>query len=1198
MFLSRIELAGFKSFAKKTVLNFNHGITAIVGPNGCGKTNIVDAIRWVLGEQKSSILRSEKMENVIFNGSLNKRRLGFAEVSLTVENTKNILPSEYSEIMFSRRLFRSGESEYLLNKKACRLKDINNLLMDSGMGPDAYSVIELSMVEMLLDDRDDFRRRLFEEASGITRYKARRHETLLKLDATRKDLVRVRDIITEVERTVKELKKQVNRTVRFDKLRRELKESERVFYNVKRQRLISRIAPRELKIQELNNQLGGLSGKIAKKEAVIEQAKGEILQKQELLADAQDVLNRFSENLRTTDSTYAKLQERADSLQDTGKRITDEIGDYKAKIDGIHRQIQSVKEESLSRRNELNAVMKTLDEVKTEHDAFLKDYKRKKSLYAGKSQQYIDIMHKLSENIRKRDSIIRDNRERDERLESLAKAKRESGAKLEALFKSRGELQERETRLSAETGAKRQEYDAESGKLSQTRSLIGDSEKEIQSRKVALESCRTKLDFLSTLVEEHGGLPGGVAALMKAKDSLPGILGTVGELVSVRKGYRMAVESALGEQAQYVVVDAWENIGNAIDYLKQAQKGRATLTALDRIPDCTHRRVKPPSAPPGAKPLLEKIRFPENLRNLMYALLHDVFVVDKEDISSVAHTDAGGEPCRIVNKKGDMCATGFLLSGGSLSEETAGVVGRRDRIAELSDEIEKVESAIRSGERRLERHLQEEQAIREKCAHIENEIDALAADTAAVSQKLGIVQFDIEQTQAHLTELESETEQLELFRKESDSLENFTRRIGELEKDRDKLQKERDSFQREEEDIERERRAIESAFTEQNSKVARLNEQIAALEKDEKRLLEQKSEFTEYTARRKKELEGIIIRKKETAQRIDELQIELENLFAGRRRHEEKVLAGSEELNRVQEEKQKDFDNYRALQKRITEIKEDIQSHREQLMAVRQELRFLEDVMRQKNVAEELIAETESALDIDELEKKILRYSRKIDEFGPVNAEALDGYNRERERFEFLRNQADDLEEAETSLIDTIEKINKTARERFLEAFEQIKQNFREIIFNSFFGDGDAELRIDETGDPLDARIEIFAQPFGKKVQSINMLSGGEKALTAIALLFAIYQVKPSPFCMFDEVDSPLDDANISRFIKMLQQFSTDTQFIVVTHNKRTMEAAESLYGVTMEESGISQLISVKINRDDEIIPAEGRIAPEYSPGS
>ncbi|MCP4728203.1 MAG: chromosome segregation protein SMC [bacterium] len=1182
MFLSNVKLVGFKSFAQKTSVDFDEGITAIVGPNGCGKTNIVDAIRWVLGEQKTSVLRGDKMESVIFNGTDKRRRTNFAEVSLIIQNTKNILPIEYSEVMISRRLFRSGDSEYLLNKEQCRLKDITSLLMDSGMGHDAYSVIELDMVKMLLNDKDDYRKRLFEEAAGISRYKARRQESLRKLDATRQDLLRVKDIITEVERSVKGLKSQVSRAKRYEKLKELLKNHEKVFYKLKRENLLDSKKPIETSIEDLTNKLDGFSGKAAKEEAQVEKARTEILEKQNVLTSAQEELDKFNEKVRQVDNSYVQVSERLMAISQRKTRLANEINVLENRIRETEDQTGTIGEELEKSTSSLKKIENELESSKLRRDKFLAGYREKKSIYLGKSQQVFDVMNQLAEKIRKRDAVKRDSRETDEKISGLNASKKSADARISDLNSQKKSAEKRVAELSGELEKLRELKKSLANKIEGSSGELSELEKKAYLMKSSYDSAKSKLDFLNRLVEDHSDMPAGVKSVLDSKSEIEGILGTVAELIDVPEEYRAAVESVLGEQANYVVVKQSKDIKKAIRNLRSSKSGRATLIALDKVPSVKISDLDPDirKAYNIKDSILEKISYDKSLSDLLSVLLGDVFFTDSDSDEFLNKEPAadGKGSYRIVNRDGDLLSVGFIYSGGSKIEENIGIVGRKERIEELKVELAELEKKINDNEASFEKEKVERERLQDRLEETESDFELKNKISEDERTKLEVLNFDIKQTDDKLTESINGVRQLELIKKDFVEIDELEYDIKVLEKVKEKLHLERKEFQSEEEQLEEERQEIENSFVAVNSTFTQLKGSITSYEKDigrNKRMLE---DFHIELDERKVQLTDNDESLKTMTTRKTELQDELNSLIQDRKKYEDAVFLSREELASIQDKKQNELDSFLKLRNQINELRDDIHDQKEKHVSVSQELKYLEETIATKGIT---LTELEENLDkeyrYEDVTVNMDKYRDRIENFGPVNMEAVDEYNKEKERLTFLENQVQDLEDAEKTLVDTIDKINITASEKLINTFSQVRIYFKEI-FTTFFTNGKADLTLEEGKDPLDIKVDVFAQPFGKNVQSIALLSGGEKALTAIAILFAIYKVKPSPFCILDEVDAPLDDANIARFIKMLQRFSTDTQFIVVTHNKKSMQAARNLYGVTMEETGISKLVSVRLN--------------------
>lgn len=1198
MYLSSVELTGFKSFAHKTKVMFHEGITAIVGPNGCGKTNIVDSIRWVLGEQKSSVLRSDKMENVIFGGTMNRRRLGFAEVSLVIENTKNILPSEYSEIMITRRLYRSGESDYLLNKQICRLKDISNLLMDSGMGADAYSVIELSMIELLLNDKDDYRKRLFEEASGITKYKAKRQEALRKLEATRQDVVRVKDIITEIERNVNSLRNQVNRASRYERMKTELVEVEKQYYNCKRVELMDRKVPLESEIKEISNRLASLSGKSVKNKAIIEKTQNEILEKQEKLANAQDKLNKFTELVRSTDSNLAKLQERLLSLNETKTRLLSEKFRLEVKLKEHNGRIKHTKIELDEIKLKFQNAEVSFKKSDVEREKFLINYRKGKAVIAEKSQSAIDIIKELEASVRKKDTVERDILEKTSHIEELYEKIKDASEKLDGLRQKSSMLKKDVESLTSKENLLKSNIQKEKELLDKSEVEIRILESRQNNLNISLESQRTKHDFLVNLTEEYEGMPGGIVEVLRAKSKLQGILGTVGELIDVPAKYTKAVEASLGEQAYYVVVDKYENVISAINYLQKSQAGGVTFLAIDRIRATKNKpgfdgKNKGKSEHNGFSPLIEKISFQNKYDSLYTILIGDVLFSENGDVSwKNEYSNLPGN--RFVDSNGNILTSGSIFTKiGSDNDDSTSIIGRKERISEIEKNIKSLSKDLDKTAVTIKNQNDLITKTKIKIEDYDKQYGVVSQKSESLKQTFLVLDYEIQQLTQNIVQHNSEIELHKTFLKSTPKIDAIIKNISKIEKIRDNLQLERLEFQAKEESLENERQTIEKLFAENQANVTRLNQIFLNSEKDILRLNNLQEEYADDLKNRHNSLEEAEAQSKLTQKQIDKFEKELESLFEEQREYESRVLTSREELALIQGEKKDDIDEFMNLQNQLSSVQSEIQSRKEQLVEFQQELKFLKDTLLSKGISPDNIEIDNEEMDLDAIINRKQKLIRTIELHGPVNLEALDEYDKERERLTFLQKQASDLDDAENILIKTIDKINQTAREKYVQTFQLVRQHFVKI-FRSFFSEGEAEMKMEESADPLEAKIEIFAQPFGKKITSINLLSGGEKALTAIAILFAVYRVKPSPFCIFDEVDAPLDDANITRFTNVLNEFSKDTQFIVVTHNKKTMEAARNLYGVTMEETGISKLISVRLDSERSQKPSDKKdLKPE-----
>ena len=684
------------------------------------------------------------------------------------------------------------------------------------------------------------------------------------------------------------------------------------------------------------------------------------------------------------------------------------------------------------------------------------------------------------------------------------------------------------------------------------------------------------------LTEDFGDLSNGVSEILRSKGNLKGIVGTVGELIDVPGEYTKAVEASLGEQAYYVVVDKFENIKFAIDHLQKSQTGGVTFVALDKI-QVTN--INPGSSAKkkgfkiddGFSPLIEKLSYQKKYDPLYSVLMGDVLLSENGDIfRNKQYSDLPEN--RFVDIKGNLISDGSLFTKlGSDNDDSTNLIGRKERILKIEKNITSLSKELDKANKTaiIQNYLKTN--AKQNIKGYENQLTAVMSDLESLNQKSVVTNYEIQKLTQSLEQDNSVIVELKSFLTSAPKVDTLSGNILKLMATRDRLQLERQNFQGEEEKLENERQDIEKSFSENQANVSRLNQILLSSERDLKRFNELQTEYESDLNSRHTLLGETDIQSKNAQKQISKSEKELESLFDEQREYENRVLISREGLASIQEEKKDDIDDFMNLQNQLSSAQSEIQNRKEQLVELQQELKFLKDTLISKGISPENIEIDQKEKNLDEIINNKQKLIRRIESYGPVNLEALDEYDKERERLAFLQKQASDLDEAENILIETIDKINQTARERYVQTFQLVRQNFIKI-FRSFFGEGESDMKMEEVADPLEANIEIFAQPFGKKIRSINLLSGGEKTLTAIAILFAIYRVKPSPFCIFDEVDAPLDDANISRFTNVLYEFSNDTQFIVVTHNKKTMEAAQNLYGVTMEETGISKLISVRID--------------------
>jgi chromosome segregation protein len=1172
MYLSRLEILGFKSFADKADFRFTDGMAAIVGPNGCGKTNVVDAIRWVLGEQKTAVLRSDIMENVIFNGSKARKPLGMAEVTLTLQNNKRILPSEYSEVTISRRLFRNGDSQYFLNKSKCRLKDIIDLFMDTGMGADSYSVIELKMVESILSGRVEERRHLIEEAAGVNKYKLRRKEAGKKLEGVQTDLIRVEDIRKEIEKNVNTLARQASKTRKYNRLLEELNkleiahihyeydilkgsesalESELKGYISQKEESENLFGEAVKNTEELNarrNQTEEDFKEAGRKESelnsLIHERKQEIAVSQEKLSN---LLERQGRLEKEKSDAETNIKKASANLGQTTEKI---IG-YDSKLAEVHLEIDSSRENYSAASEKVKGLRAVSAETQTKlltirgsinslNESNLKNQIKKKSL-GEKIKDSQDEINKLEDSIR----LF----EEDLKVSESDKSKMEK-----ALETSREDLNSQIIR----------QKELQSG--------IDELKSVLMNKNSTLKQKESELGFIEGLIDSAASSQ----YLFKAQDwKISGEKILLEEAIAVDDKYKIAVDSALGSLGKYFVVENDDEAGEAIKLLLSKNKGRATFISRSRIPQAGKpKELKAANGVIGY--LSELVRTDDDLRNLLRLLLPGIIIVDDQDTARDAIYN--NITPMAVTLNGEIYSAHGITKGGSVSTDEGAMLGRKEKINKLKAEIRALNEEIIRQNDELRSLLNQigslnipnlEREIKSK----EHSLNGLNQKIAQSKMKIESLNGSIEMIQTNIGRYQSELSEMDA---DGGNFDETQKELGYKLKD---AEKEHFKAISEVEAAEKEAESLQSELNRVEKKLVELNAEYRSL-KHESEL--QKSSLAQF-----EELKEI---------RRSDIELNREAII-GMQKHIAQIVAEAEETSIQYDEAKNKFefisDQLHSIQQQLDQANATVNSYRKQLdnsvgkiheaelrlNAVRSQIRNLNDKALEqfKSNLDEIEFTPDEEYSVEDNRQTIRMLKDKLSALGSVNFLALEEYDKENERLIFYEKQIKDLADSEKTLQETINEINLTAEKKFIDTFDRIKVNFS-ILFQKLFGeDAYGELKLGE-GNPLECDIEIIAKPPGKKPHSIEQISSGEKTLTAIAMLFGIYLVKPSPFCILDEVDAPLDDTNIGKFVDLIKEFSRNTQFMIVTHNKKTMEAAESLYGVTMQENGISKVVSVRLS--------------------
>jgi len=1192
LYLSGIEIFGFKSFAQKTVIKFNDGITAIVGPNGCGKTNIVDAIRWCLGEQKSSMLRSDKMENVIFNGTSAKKPMGMAEVSLTIQNISGKLPTEYTDITITRRIFRSGESEYLLNKNICRLKDITNLFMDTGIGANAYSVIELKMVETILSNKAEERRAMFEEAAGVKKYKHRRRLALRKLDEVEYDLTRVNDIVSEVTKKVNSLERQAKRADRYNKLTTTLRELELDFSE--RELALFHHQMKGLKESKEENQIkkSDYESNIARIADHLSELKQELVALENTLKNKRNEISTQTEKTYNLQNTISISEERKSSLNNSIEKHTHELEELKNQLSHTVETIKNGKEDLLAVTEDIENNEKGSDGLTSKLGEFKIALDEKRELLKSKSDKINERLKVITNKENEMNNLVK---ALDEKNNAITRLNNKILELTNNVAKTVGYIEEltadkenvsKELQKSEETYLQKQE---EKEKLEAHLDELKTKELELKG---VINGVKDKIIFLQNLVENLEGFSKGTKTLIENSDwaiSETVLLANVGHSASE---YRFAVEAALKNNLNNILIDSLEDLKNGIEYLKKNEIGKASFYLLG-------------SAGKNNKGLLNKLQSWKTKRNAKN-IISEIGVLGFA--SDFVETDAKWQPYfanllgkvviintlenalelsrkysdfKFATLDGDYLDDNGIIEGGSIPRVDDSLFGRKQLLDELKNELPEKEKQLAEldeliGDVELKINSIDLKDISEKGRMLVN-------DLANIEKQIGQFEFEKEKANDEIENAHAETKGMAA---ESNEIDNQRIVVSE---ELEKLVEEKQSSENELSDLEKEFYEFENEY---NSLIEQYNNakiQLERLQGDKRNLINNIEQSQHNIERIKKTIEV----------RIHEVNVSKEEIVNTENYIEQRTIE-LDEYNKVKEslqtEEKEIAAKHTSLRTKIDELDREQSELRNKRELLSEELhssdiKLNEMRMKCENLIEHikeyysLTLEQKQFDDLDtfnfsERRNEVQELKQRIKNLGPINLLAYSEFEEEKQREEFLIKQRNDLLESKHDIVKTIKEINITAQEKFTDTFEKIRGHFVDI-FRGLFNPGDeADLRLEDNVDPLEAKIEITAKPKGKRPTSIELLSGGEKTLTAIALLFAIYLVKPSPFCILDEIDAPLDDANIDRFTKILHDFSNSTQFIVVTHNKRTMEAAQTMYGVTMQEEGISKLVGVMFNED------------------
>ncbi|HVW97361.1 MAG TPA: chromosome segregation protein SMC [Mucilaginibacter sp.] len=1175
MQLTKLEIKGFKSFGDKITINFNEGVTAIVGPNGCGKSNVVDSIRWVLGEQSTRMLRSEKMDNVIFNGTKSRKSANLAEVSLTFDNTKNILPTDFSQVTLTRRLYRTGESEYRLNDVQCRLKDITDLFLDTGIGPDSYSIIELKMIDEIITNKEGSRRNLFEEASGISKYKLRKKQTFNKLKDTEADLERVEDLLFEIEKNLKTLENQAKKTERYYQLKEQYKSLSITLASFRIASFSESLTRIEEQEQKHKEEKSGIVTQIDTLEASLQQQKLDSLTREKNLSVQQKATNEYVAKIRAYESEKKIKNEQLKFQQDKEARLTDELEKDRTQLNHVLYNIKRLSEEKLQEDENFEKIRLQVADLKEAVD----ELRAEQSEARNELNELTNINTRLQNQAYKAEKDLDILNIQEQALEQEGQRNMEDATNKEAeLSHFNIAVEGLQERVEAAESAYNQDVEFETALQEQ----IKTTEEELtvvqetiirESRK--LDAKQNEYNLTKSMVDNLEGFPESIRFLKKNTEwskSAP----LFSDILFCREEFRVAIENYLEPLMNHYVVATFNEAVKAINLLSRAAQGRAQFFVLSSYTEPVSSPVK--TDIDGAIPALNVIEVERQYKPLCEHLLRNVYLINDENENALNNAEIP-EGLVLIGKSGKFNKSKYTMAGGSVGLFEGKRIGRAKNLEALLKVIKLVEVEV--GELKVR-----QENLQKKLAELK------AAGKAAEIKQL---QHQLNLLNTELVTVKTRQEQYQTF------IENSLNRKEDIARKIESIRQEMQTLIPQLEQLKAQKQTQAELYTEKQEAFNELNEYVSvksnAYNQENIRFHQQQNKVSgllkdlDYRESQKENLEGRIA---QNGGELEKVKLAIQENLQQSDTSDDDLLGMYEQKEMLEKATQQAEQEYYAWRGKITETEDEITALRRKkenaetienaLKDERNNLKIELNALKERlsvefNIDIQDLPETEISEGDNEhdVREKAERVKKRLDDFGAINPLAVEAYNEMNERYTFIQNQKKDLSDAKASLLATIQEIDDTAREKFMSSFTLVRENFIKV-FRSLFNEEDScDLILTDPQRPLESDIDIIAKPKGKRPLSINQLSGGEKTLTATAILFSLYLLKPAPFCIFDEVDAPLDDTNIDKFNNIIREFSKESQFIIISHNKRTIASTDIVYGVTMVEQGISRVVPVDL---------------------
>ena len=1188
MYLKRIEIAGFKSFADKTVIDFENSVTAVVGPNGSGKSNITEAIRWVLGEQSAKSLRGGKMPDIIFAGSDSRKPLNVAEVTVLLDNTDHYLPLDYQEISVTRRYRRTGESDFFINKQPCRLKDIQELFLDSGLGKESFSIISQGKVEAIFSSKPEDRRGIFEEAAGVLKYKQRKKKAEQKLFETEDNLSRVQDIIYELQEQLTPLAEQSEIAKKFLQLKEELTQTDIALMITEINVAKKEWEEKQTQLTQFNQELTKLATHIQSQEAVLSEKRKQNAKKDRQIEKGQQSLLALSERLKQAEGQKDVLIERTKHTQKSTQEYQASLAEAQKKVAHFEELQEKLTKETTEKETEIQEAQQQLMKTQQELEKYQKSTKE---LLSELRDQYVDLMQEQANVGNELKYLERQYLQETSKSKQTLAKQSEVEASVLALSSQKQELSEKQANLQQALVKNQHELEEVQTKGKTVQTKLTNEQPKMYQLMNQVQQLKARQKSLQEIQENYFGFYQGVRLVLQHKQQLSGIVGAVAELIDVPSSFTLAIETALGGAAQHVIVENEHDARQAITYLKKQRGGRATFLPLTTIKprQLPAHVLSQAAAVDGFLGIAsEQVTFPAEIQTVVHNLLGTILLA-KNLTSANAIAQTIRYQYRVVSLEGDVMNAGGSMTGGANKRGNQGsLFSQNQELKQLTAEYEQADQQLQNQEKIVQELQTKVADLSQKQEKLRTQNEQLRFEEQEITNQLQNITNDLARFEKEKQLSNFETRELqqfiETYQKQQAEL---TARQKEIEQQRQQIDEEIKSLNQESDQMEEKRSQVQARKAQEQADLAVLKEQFNHLQIQLRGARVQKNEALERQTSLEQQLatltadfsdheiteESLASQITELAQQREELQAELVAVKEQRERTQKEI----DQLETVLAEK-----NQQQKQQLTEQSKLEVQKDRAEMLLDHQ-LSYLQTEYQIS--FEKAVTDYQPTSDIVSSRTKVAVLKEQIADLGPVNIRSIEQFEQVNERHTFLATQRDDLLSAKNQLFETMEEMDAEVRARFKEVFEAIRQEFK-VVFPNMFGGGRAELVLTDPSDLLKTGIEIEVQPPGKKLQSLSLLSGGERALTAIALLFSIIRVCPVPFCILDEVEAALDEANVKRFGRYLSDFQDDTQFIVVTHRKGTMVAADVLYGVTMQESGVSKIVSVRM----EDINEEGKM--------